>query len=62
MTSQELCDILDARQLSTREAAKRMGIAEVTLQMWCRGQRYPSHGGKVIITLPRRVEKLIKLL
>lgn len=56
MTPQELCNVLDAMKITTRAAAKELGCHEVTLQMWCNGKRYPSHGGEKLDRVPRYIE------
>ena len=60
MSPQSLCDLLDSLQITTKEAAKRMGIARVTLEQYCNGARYKSHGGKAIEHVPRWLELLAR--
>lgn len=59
MTPQSLCDALDAMQVTTRAAAEEIGCHETTLQMYCNGQRYPSHGGDKIEKVPRYIERAV---
>jgi len=59
MTPAELCQILDDMQITTRDAAAELGIHETTLQMYCNGVRYPSHGGGVIATIPKLVANAV---
>ena len=59
MTPQELCDILDDMQITTRDAAAELGIHETTLQMYLNGRRYPSHGGGEIARVPKLVANAV---
>lgn len=59
MTPIELCQILDDMQITTRDAAAELGIHETTLQMYCRGERYPSHGGGKIALVPKLVANAV---
>lgn len=59
MTPAELCQILDDMQITTRDAAAELGIHETTLQMYCRGARYRSHGGGEITVVPKLVANAV---
>ena len=56
MTPEQLVDILDGLQITTKDAAKEIGCSEVTLQQVIAGRRYPSHGGGLIPVVPRYIE------